>query len=410
MKRTLLNLVWVGLTPALLSAQELKLNALVIAWYHQALDTNLRRNTAAPGGYYAFGGVGDAMKENGFSLRRTEIYLSGKIREDLVANLLFDPKDASPNLLDAVLTWRPSAQVEVKVGQFKPLQSYEATSVAAADLLFVDRGQFARRFGDIRDRGITAAYTLGGKDLSVKITGGVFNGTNRSNDANAQKDFVARVDLAAGRHRAGAFGLLGSTDVKDTTGLGIVPSQGAIDATWGTVGAPTRAAILDRKDKTTNLGAYYIYAQGAFQADAEVVTGLLGRRFPTLAATAPSLKREHLDQTFLSVCVTGAYTFAERHRVSARYDLLDLNAGDDWYTAWNPYTHTAVGVPRNADYTPRYTETTLGYTYAWDPTSFRKANLKLNYILRSKNMLQPLGSQTGEQGGDSFVVAFQVYF
>lgn len=410
MKRTLLTLALAGLASGAVQAQELKVNALLITWYHQALDSNLRINNAAPGGYYAFGGAGDAMRENGFSIRRTEIYLNGKINDELSAIVLFDPKENNPLLLDAAITWKPKAQVEVKVGQFKPLQSYEATSIGSPDLLFVDRGQFARRFGDIRDRGVTAAYTFGDKDLSLKVTAGVFNGANRANDANAQKDFVLRADFSAGAHKAGLFTLQGVTDVKDTTGLGIVPGQGAIDTAWGTAGAPSRAAILGNKDKTTNLGAYYRFAQGGFQADAEVITGLVGRRFATLAATAPSLKREHLDQKFLSACVTAAYTFSERHQITFRHDLLDLNAGDDWYSAWNPYTHTAVGVARNADYSPRFTETTFGYTFAWDPKSFRRANLKLNYILRSKNMLQPAAGQTGEQGGDSLVAAFQVYF
>lgn len=410
MKRTLLTLALAGMAAGAVQAQDLKVNALLITWYHQALDSNLRINNTAPGGYYAFGGAGDAMRENGFSIRRTEIYLNGKINDQLSAIVLFDPKENNPLLLDAAITWKPNAQVEVKVGQFKPLQSYEATSIGSPDLLFVDRGQFARRFGDIRDRGVTAAYTFGDKDLSLKVTAGVFNGANRANDANAQKDVVLRVDFSAGAHKAGLFTLQGVTDVKDTTGLAIVPGQGAIDSAWGTTGAPSRAAILDNKDKTTNLGAYYRFTQGGFQADAEVVTGLVGRRFATLAATAPSLKREHLDQKFLSACVTAAYTFAERHQVTFRHDLLDLNASDDWYSAWNPYTHTAVGVARNADYSPRFTETTLGYTFAWDPKSFRKANLKLNYILRSKNLLQPAAGQTGEQGGDSLVAAFQVYF
>lgn len=402
MKRPLLTLALAGLASSAVQAQELKVNALLITWYHQALDSNLRTNSAAPGGYYAFGGAGDAMRENGFSIRRTEIYLNGKINDELSAGVIFDPKENNPIILDAAITWKPNAQVEVKAGQFKPLQSYEATSIGSPDLLFVDRGQFARRFGDIRDRGVTAAYTFGDKDMSLKVTTGVFNGANRANDANAQKDFVLRADFSAGAHKAGFFTLQGVTDVKDTSGLGIAANPGA---PW-----PSQEAIYDNKDKTTNVGAYYRFAQGAFQADAEVITGLVGRRFATLATTAPSLKRQHLDQKFLSACITAAYTFAERHQLTFRHDLLDLNAGDDWYTAWNPYTHTAVGVARNADYNPRFTETTFGYTFAWDPKSFRKANLKLNYILRSKNMLQPAAGQSGEQGGDSLVAAFQVYF
>lgn len=393
-----------------LMAQDLKVNALVIGWYHQAMDAALRQNTPAPGGYYAFGGAQDAQRESGFSIRRTELYLVGKINDVLSGNVMFDPKDNTPILVDAAITWKPSTQLEVKVGQFKPMQGFEAASIGSPDLLFVDRGQFARRFGDIRDRGVMASYSLGDKVQSLKFTGGVFNGANRANDLNAQKDFIFRVDGVLGAHKAGIFGLVGATDVKDTTGLGIVPDQVSLDKAWGMVGAPSRTAILENKDQTTNWGAYYRFAAGDFQADAEGVTGLLGRRFPTLAAVSPGLKREHLDQKFLSLCLTAAYRVADRHQLCLRHDALDLNSGNDWYTPYNPYTHSAVGVSRQADYRPRFSETTLGYTYAWDPQSFRKANLKVNYILRSKNTFQPLPGRQGETGGDSLVVALQVYY
>ena len=402
---------------AALPAQELKVNALVITWYHQMLDNNLRLDSSAP--YYALGGSKGAgsqepMRENGFSIRRAEIYLNGKLNDEFSAGVIFDPKESNPLLLDATITWKPSETFEVKAGQFKPLLTYEAVSVGSPDLIFVDRSQYARRFGDIRDRGLTVATTLGDKDLSVKLTGGVFNGANRDNDANAQKDYVARVDLSAGAHKAGAYGLVGSTDVKDTTGLGIVPAQGAIDAAWGP-NAPSREAILDHKDLTTAFGAYYRFTTGPWHADAEVVTGQLGRRFATLAATSPTLKREHLDQKYLSAWITGSYRFAERHIFSLRYDYFDFNAGDDWYTDYNPYKYSAVGVRRTVngsvvDYTPCFTEATLGYTFVWDPKLVRRANFKLNYIWRSKNFLAPNAGQSGEQGGDSLVAAFQVYF
>jgi hypothetical protein len=64
------------------------------------------------------------------------------------------------------------------------------------------------------------------------------------------------------------------------------------------------------------------------------------------------------------------------------------------------------------DYTPKYTEMTLGYLYAFKPETFKAANIKVNYIHRSKNLLAPFTAvgQTGEQGGDNVVVAFQVAF
>ncbi|HXC17440.1 MAG TPA: hypothetical protein VNV60_08380, partial [Holophagaceae bacterium] len=69
------------------------------------------------------------------------------------------------------------------------------------------------------------------------------------------------------------------------------------------------------------------------------------------------------------------------------------------------------------DYTPKYREITFGYTYAFNPKVVKAANFKLNYIARSKNFLAPstnassiLGLQTGEQGGDTVIAAFQIAF
>jgi len=77
-----------------------------------------------------------------------------------------------------------------------------------------------------------------------------------------------------------------------------------------------------------------------------------------------------------------------------------------------------LGTPRlvngsAVDYTPEFTEITLGYTYAFKPDSVKAANIKVNYVMRSKNFLVPRATptiQTGEQGGDSLVVAFQIAF
>lgn len=53
---------------------------------------------------------------------------------------------------------------------------------------------------------------------------------------------------------------------------------------------------------------------------------------------------------------------------------------------------------------------TIGYTYAWAPEKVKAANFKLNYIARSKNFLKPLGTETGEQGGNTVVAALLVAF
>jgi hypothetical protein len=53
---------------------------------------------------------------------------------------------------------------------------------------------------------------------------------------------------------------------------------------------------------------------------------------------------------------------------------------------------------------------TVGYTYAWVPEKVKAANFKVNYIARKKNFLKPLGTETGEQGGNTLVAALLVAF
>jgi len=413
MKRTR-NLGLAALTFAALptSAQTVKIGGDIQLWYTQMLDSNLRTNSAAPGGYY---NLRSEFRENTFAVRRSEIKLSGNVAEGVDYEVMFDPSIATGTsnpviLQDAFVVWKPIAGIDVKAGQFKNLQTYEGVT-SSTELLFAERSQLGRMFGDKRDRGVALGFSYGDpKAFSGKVTAAVFNGMNdatsgKTNDTNAQKDMVLRLDFSLGlAHKFGAYTLQGSTDVADK---GNPPA--AIAANPG--GAwPTQAAIYDNKDKTTNLGAFYAYQDGTWTFTAEYMTGLLGRRFATLAATAPAVKREHLDQRFTGYYVTGGYT-SGHHSFLARYDLMNLNSGDDWYSATNPYTtNVTTGLPTGNDFSPKYTEVTVGYTYAWVPEKMKAANFKVNYIARSKNFLKPFGTETGEQGGNTVVAALLVAF
>ena len=120
-----------------------------------------------------------------------------------------------------------------------------------------------------------------------------------------------------------------------------------------------------------------------------------------------------LSQRYLAYAGTGSWTWG-RQQVAFRYDLFDANWGNRSTTAFDPYTTVGTspaplrinGTP--VDLTPRYRETTLGYAWALGSKGFRAANLKLNYIRRGRNFLQPMPGQTGAQGGDTLVAAFQV--
>ncbi|HJW32811.1 MAG TPA: hypothetical protein VJ505_05530 [Holophagaceae bacterium] len=392
-------------------AQDVKVDALLIGWFVQNTDNSARNNVApaAPLNYYGLGGTGtpNPYQNGGFSIRRSEIYLATKVNDMVSANVMFDPNQAAPNLYDAFITIKPVPEFEIKVGQFKPLQTFEATSIAAADLIFVDRAQLSRRIGDGRDRGITAAYTFGDKAFGVKASVGAFNGGDRANESNGTKDWVARVDFNIDTtHKFGVYTLQGSTDFayNDKTALAAKTFSGR-GVTAGEV-----AEVIDNKDKTTNLGAYYYFNSGPWHADVEVAKGLLGRRFASVG-TAGAAARQHLDQEYLGYFLSGSYTTGH-HIFAARWDFMNYNQGDKWYTAYNPYTQSAVGVARadGADLTPKFHEFTLGYTYAFKPESVRAANVKVNYINRSHNYLLPNAGETGEKGTDSVVVAFQVWF
>ena len=397
------------LTAGLAQAQEVKLNVIVEEWYVQMMDNNLRLNSAAPGGYMANPSLDPVFKENQFSHRRTEIYLNGKMTDRLTWGVMFDPSYATNvvtnNILnDAWVNYQFTKDFGVKVGQFKPLQTWEASMVGTAGFMFYQRSLGSRLAGDRRDRGVVATYGFGdAKAFNGKFNLGLFNGTSdngsvgKSADANAQKDWAARLEMAYGTdHKFGAYYREGVTHVKD---VGLVAGT---TTAWGAA-APSSAQILGNKDKTTNMGAYYVYETNKWQVSAEVITGLLGRRNPTVFATATNVARQHLDQKYMAYTLSGVYKMGH-HQLTARYDYLNYNQGDDWYTATNPY------ITGDNDYSPKFTEAIVGYNYIFNPTKFSFAKFKLNYIHRSDNFLQPRAGQTGEQGGNSLVASIMVAF
>ncbi len=414
-----------GAAPAF--AQAPTLSGDLQVWYTQMMNNNLRLGSTGitPNKYY---NLRSEFQENGFSIRRADIKLAGGINEAVLYEVAIDPSIATssfdktkPNssynpmiLTDADILWKPMPGADLKVGQFKTLQTYEA-NISSAEILFAERSQLARVFGDKRDRGILASYTFGDpKELASKLSMGFFNGVSdlasgKANDTNAQKDFIARLDFTVqGVHRFGLYTLQGSTDQGDKGKL----APYTFTTTGGT--PPSSQDTLDNKDKTTNLGVYYVFQNEAWHASFEYLTGLLGRRAPSIydganTPAATAALREHLDQKFESYYLTGGYTTGH-HTFLVRYDMMNYNKGDKWYTGYNPYRESAPGVALQTNYTPKYTEATLGYNYAWKPEKVKAANFKLDYILRSKNFLKPHDTQTSEQGGDSLVAALNIAF
>ncbi len=398
-----------------LTAQTVKLGGDVQFWYTQLLDTKPRLNSSVtPGNSAGYYNLRSEFKENTATVRRAEIKLSGTVVEGVEFEVMLDPSisvgTTNPVILqDAFITWKLMPGLEIKAGQFKNLQTYEGLT-SSTEILFAERSQLGRMFGDKRDRGLALSQAFGAPgNLAGKATLAVFNGMNdaisgKGNDSNAQKDFVGRLEFALGKtQRFGVYTLQGGTDLADKTGSSAAPVPLPY---W-----PTQADVYGNKDKTTNSGAFYAYQDGTWTFTTEYMTGLLGRRFPTLGA---GIKREHLEQKFAGYYLTGGYTTG-CNTFLFRYDLMNFNNGNQWYTPYNPYTQTAPATAILAngaavDYTPKYTEVTLGYTYAWIPKTVKAANLKLNYIARSKNFLKPFTGQTGEQGGNTLVAALLVSF
>ena len=415
MKRTpllpLVALLAAGALPAAAQDATPKISGLLQVWYTQMMDSNLRLNSAATTNgnkYYDMKNVG----ENGFTIRRAEIHVKGAIPglEGFSYEFNIDPSintsASNPTILqDATITYK-NGPFAVTAGQFKNLRTYEGVWSSSA-LIFAERAQLSRKFGDARDRGVAVAYGFGDKEFGGKATLAVFNGmvdatSGKSSDTNAQKDFVGRLEFNAGKtQKFGFWTLQGGTNQADKGGL--------VALTFAGANAPSATEILDKKDETQQYGAFYVYDDGTWHFDGEILNAKLGRLFPSVGTAAGAAKREALDQKALSYYVTGAYTTGH-HTFALRYDFMNWNQGDSWYTDYNPYTESAPGVSRGVDYTPKYTEITAGYTYAFNPKSVKAANLKVNYIHRSKNFLAPRAGQTGEQGGDSMILAYQIAF
>ncbi len=411
-----LGLVAVLLASLPLSAQTPKVSGLVQVWYTQMLDNNLRLNSAATTNgnkYYDAKNVG----ENTFTLRRTELKVSGQVPglEDFSYDVTIDPSintsATNPTILqDATITYKQGA-FSVVAGQFKNLRTMEGVTSSSA-LIFAERAQLSRKFGDARDRGVAFGYGFGDSTFGGKLTLGVFNGMSdaiagKGGDTNAQKDLVARLEFNSGKaHKFGFWTLQGGSDQADKGGL--------TGLTFAGTTAPASTEVVANKDQTQQYGAFYAYDSGAWHFDGELLSAKLGRMFPSVGTAAGAAKRESLDQKVLGYYVTGAYTTGS-HTFALRYDFMNYNAGDSWYTAYNPYTQSAPGVARlvngaSVDYTPKYTEITAGYTYAFNPKSVKSANLKVNYIHRPTNFLAPRAGQTGEQGGDTLIVGYQIAF
>ncbi|MCL1908203.1 MAG: OprO/OprP family phosphate-selective porin [Holophagaceae bacterium] len=386
-------------------AQAPRLTGLVQAWYVQMMDNNLRHSGSVQGPYALRG----EFRENGFVIRRTEIKAIGTIGDSIEWEAKVDPSISSGNsansiLQDVSIKYKFPVRIELKVGQQKNQQTLEGL-IGPADFLLIERSQLARVFGETLDRGAVASVGFGSADaFGGRFYLGMFNGNVKQNDTNAQKDIVARIEMNYGKnHTFGAYTLQGSTNRADIGEL----AAGIFYPYSPDNPQPEKLTkdALDNKDKTDQTGGFYRFQTSRYHVSAEVIVGTIGRLYPSLVSGSGNVNsnRYHLDQKFFGYYGTLGYTFG-RHSLIARYDHMNYNSGDEWYSPQSPYTRA------NGDYAPTYTEITAGYTYALNPVRIRDANIKVNYINRSANFLAPRAGQVGEQGGDTLYVCFQVGF
>lgn len=381
-------------------AEQLEVHGLVQLWATRALDDVLTSGSreVPPNTYYD---LRSELATDTFSVRRAELALSGRVAGRVGFRVMVDPSigTRSSNVLqDAILSFEIGYGFVFRAGQMKTIQTHEGIQ-SSARLVLVERGQLTRRFGDVRDRGLTLSWDRAG-ERSVHLSLGLFNGAGKADDTNRAKDVAFRAEWGIARgHHLGAYGLRGSTDQPhDRVALDL---DGA--------GAPASHDVLRARDATSQAGAFYLIERDGFGAVLEALTGRLGRRFPSLGTSPGPARREHIDQRLLGLQATLHYSRGA-HSMAARYDRLDYNAGRRWHTVHDPYRESAPGTPREADFAPVFTELSLGYTFAFDPAQPASANIKLSYVRRLGHFLIPPAGRAAPRNPASLVAAVQVSF
>ena len=371
-----------------LSAQTPQLGGLLQIWAVQPLGPTL----PAPSGGSPYD-AGNATLSQGLLLRRAQLQVAGSVpggaplRYLVMADFALSTSPANPAngnapynpslLQDAWIEGPLGGGFHARVGQFKNLQTWEGL-VAPGDLLFAERSQAGRRFADRRDRGLALGWRGGGPRVTLQATVGVFNGTNdlsagKAPDANGRRDGVLRLEVELGpRHRFGLYGLRGATDQ---------PEAGLQAKTFPGPGAPGPETVLRQADRTENLGAFYLLEAGPWRGEVEAITGRWGRRYPSVGPQAGPAARARLDQRFLGLVATLAFTRGP-HQGALRWDWLD---GDTLRPG-------AAALECSAGYTRR-----LGATA-----------LRINLIRRTGNLGVPLGAPA--RSANALVLAFQSGF
>lgn len=160
----------------------------------------------------------DDVNTSSFRLRRSEISVRGEVIPKRVAfKVMFDPArvleaqnktiavSGDTSKLETVTVLQPqgalsalqdmaitflSHYADVSIGQFKVPVSWEGFN-SSGKLLFAERSEVARRYGDKRDLGVQAAKTF----EKFGYTLGVYNGSGSNNlDQNNSKDLALRLE------------------------------------------------------------------------------------------------------------------------------------------------------------------------------------------------------------------------
>ena len=129
-----------------------------------------------------------------FSVKRTEITLSGQASQSLAYLVRLDP--AATLFKDGLLSWEFAPALAVTAGRFKYPQSLEGRTPADR-LLFIERSNLGRTFGDQREYGVQGA----GRWSVLEYAAAMIN----------DRTGAGRIGIQYGAVSLGATGLYGST-------------------------------------------------------------------------------------------------------------------------------------------------------------------------------------------------------
>lgn len=135
--------------------------------------------------------VADPTVGTNFRMRRAEIKVSGSVVDNTRWFLMADLAKSTDPLQDLGVGIKLLPEMEVLVGQFKAPTTAEGLD-SSTDLLFPERSLVARTFGDRREIGAMATYSLPLMKISAMVSNG--QGPAAADTTDNSKDISLRIE------------------------------------------------------------------------------------------------------------------------------------------------------------------------------------------------------------------------